>query len=312
MWHKADWRWLKMAELNLTLLWKSGEEPSVAQTILHRNCTKCPQNKRRVISLHQLSRHPFLPSASSTLLGNLATKGSCIRKTKQGPKLIKHHEEEQTFEPMYLAKYHLKVSLFRLLFAERVPCQCFYKISKVETFAVIQTVSINEKPFENEIQLFVTEAAGSEPHLKTGMRDSVEEIIALINLLMWAVQAWSTEHVQRPINESYSSVIPICVLITSRMVDSLKTTSSLDRSCYIETDCWMTGVLLAVLAFILGYCLKSSWKLYHFSGTMTVLTIMVCFYTWYASWVIQSHECHIALLLHPGSPSHLILNINRL
>lgn len=88
---------------------------------------------------HQLSRHPFLPSASSTLLGNLATKGSCIRKTKQGPKLIKHHEEEQTFEPMYLAKYHLKVSLFCLLFAERVPCQCFYKISKVETFAVIQT-----------------------------------------------------------------------------------------------------------------------------------------------------------------------------
>lgn len=76
---------------------------------------------------------------------------------------------------MYLAKYHLKVSLFCLLFTERVPCQCFYKISKVETFAVN-----HEKPLkENEIQLFVTEAAGSEPHLETGMRDSAEEIIAL-------------------------------------------------------------------------------------------------------------------------------------
>lgn len=151
---------------------------------------------------------------------------------------------------------------------------------------------------ENEIQLFVTEAAGSEPHLKTGMRDSAEEIIALFNLVMWAVQAWSTEHVQRTINESYCSVIQICVLITSRMVDSLETTSSLERSCYIETDCWMTGVLLALLEFILGYCLKSGWKLYHFSATITVLTFMVCFYTWYASWVIQSHFQRCRITLH--------------
>lgn len=93
-------------------------------------------------SWHQLTR---LPSASSAVLGNLATKGSCIRKTKRGPKLIKHHEEEQTFEPMYLAKYHLKVSLFCLLFVERVPCQCFYKISKVEIFAMNQTVKPSMK-----------------------------------------------------------------------------------------------------------------------------------------------------------------------
>lgn len=51
---------------------------------------------------------------------------------------------------------------------------------------------------------------------------------------MRAVQAWSTERVQKPINESYCSVIQICVLITSRMVDSLETTSRVDQPWYLR------------------------------------------------------------------------------
>lgn len=78
------------------------------------------------------------------------------------------------------------------------------------------------------------EAAGSEPRLKTGVGDSAEDIIALISLVMWAVQARSSERVQKPMNESYCPIIQICVLITSRMVDSLETTSSLDRPWYLR------------------------------------------------------------------------------
>lgn len=66
------------------------------------------------------------------------------------------------------------------------------------------------------------------------MGGSAEDIIALIKLVMRAVQAWSTERVQKPMNKSYCSVIQICVLITSRMVDSLETTSSLDRPWYLR------------------------------------------------------------------------------
>lgn len=87
-WRKADWRWLKMAEF----------EPDTSVEVwrrtirLHKPFSKeIAPNVRRVISVD------IHPSATSTVLWNLVTKGSCVRKTKRGSKLIKHHEGEQTF-----------------------------------------------------------------------------------------------------------------------------------------------------------------------------------------------------------------------
>lgn len=86
-WRKADWRWLKMAEF----------EPDTSVEVwrrtirLHKPFSKeIAPNVRRVISVD-------IHTPATSVLWNLATKGSCVRKTKRGSKLIKHHEGEQTF-----------------------------------------------------------------------------------------------------------------------------------------------------------------------------------------------------------------------
>lgn len=72
-------------------------------------------------------------------------------------------------------------------------------------------------------------------------------------------------------NESYCSVIQICVLITSRMVDSLETTSSLDRPWYLRDRLLNDRRVDGCAGVHLGYSLKSGWKLYNCNATMTVL-----------------------------------------
>lgn len=112
----------------------------VAQTILHRNCTKCPQNKRRVISvdINSPATHSFhLPALLYS--ETLPPRALVLERPNEVLNWLSTMKKNKHLN-MYLAKYHLKVSLFCLLFAERVPCQCFYKISKVEIFAVNQTV----------------------------------------------------------------------------------------------------------------------------------------------------------------------------